>query len=477
MLGLIAYFTGLPIPGLHRTYEEKTAEAEPLPAVEVVKGVPYTIEVPEDTRIALGIRKGGEDQSAVAEDPRKDPKKKQPLVLSGTTALDPSRLVRIRARFAPAEVVKLGTISDDPALSAGQSLRELGPGDPVKGGENGTVLAEFFSVDVGAKKNDLMDALVQLKLDEDILARALKKAEVVPEVFILNAQRNVEADRSAVARALNTLKTWGIPDEDIQAVYAEAERLSQAGARRADHSKDKLWARVVVKAPQSGTILERNISLNEIVVDPTVSLFQIADVSRMQVQANASEDDLPALLALPAAERRWTIRTVGNGPQEAANGNGSGKEEVLSGPVQEIGYIIDSNQHSAVLKGYIENPGSKLRAGQYVTATLLLPPPPDVVEIPTAALVDDGWQSVVFIQPDRSRPRYTLRRVEVVRRLEKSVYVRSRFPDGPPERTQQEKEQGLLPIQPLQPGERVLTVGLLELKKELEDQEANRDRK
>ena len=43
---------------------------------------------------------------------------------------------------------------------------------------------------------------------------------------------------------------------------------------------------------------------------------------------------------------------------------------------------------------------------------------------------------------------------------------------GSPKGTPEEKEQGLLPRQLLYPGQRVLTVGILELKKELEDREA-----
>jgi cobalt-zinc-cadmium efflux system membrane fusion protein len=80
--------------------------------------------------------------------------------------------------------------------------------------------------------------------------------------------------------------------------------------------------------------------------------------------------------------------------------------------------------------------------------------------------VDDGKQCVVFVQPDPAKPEYTLRRVEVTHRFDQTVYVRCRLPEG------EEKEEGLLPRQPLRAAERVLTTGVLELKKELEDQES-----
>jgi cobalt-zinc-cadmium efflux system membrane fusion protein len=469
LVGLTGFFlvfiAGVPVPGLASSPEEQTTPAPPPLGVDLVQDMPHTLRVPEDVRTVLGIRKGNKDLVATA----LVPEWTRPLVMSGSTALDPTRLMRIRARFAPAEVVQIGKVDVDPTRSpSGQTeSRELRSGDWV---EKGQVLGVFYSVDVGSKKNDLIDGLVQLKLDEEILERAEKASYAVPEVFLLNARRNVEGDRNAIARALNTLKTWNIPDEDIKAVYKEAEEISKRKGKR-DETKADLWARVELKAPDSGVIVERNVSLHEMVVDNTINLFQIARVDRIQVIANASEDDLPTLLELPPERRFWTVRTVGAPDKEG-----------IRGPIDDISYLIDINQHTAVVKGHIDNPRLKdrsrdersriLRGGQFISATVELPAPKGVVEIPVSAIVDDGKQCVVFVQPDASGPVYTMRRVQVTHRFEKTVFVRSRPFDKGEEITTEEKEEGLLPRQPLQKGERVLTTGVLELKKELEDRES-----
>src|SRR5262249_28147638 len=204
-------------------------------AVNLVSDMPHTVSVPEDVRATLGIRKGKTDLVAVA----KVPTYTRPLILPGSTALDPTRLMRIRARFAPAEVVEIAKVPDEAARAkSGQSeFRELRSGDPVRKGD---LLGVFYSVDVAARKNDLVDALVQLRLDQDILDRAEKASAAVPEVFLLNARRNVEADRNAIARALNALKIWNIPEEDIQAVYNEAEQISKRQGKR-DKEKETHW--------------------------------------------------------------------------------------------------------------------------------------------------------------------------------------------------------------------------------------------
>ena len=62
----------------------------------------------DEVATTLGIRKGDSDSVAVAQPPNM----MRPLVLPGSTALDPTRLARIRARFAPARVVEIAQVRD-----------------------------------------------------------------------------------------------------------------------------------------------------------------------------------------------------------------------------------------------------------------------------------------------------------------------------------------------------------------------------
>jgi cobalt-zinc-cadmium efflux system membrane fusion protein len=113
----------------------------------------------------------------------------------------------------------------------------------------------------------------------------------------------------------------------------------------------------------------------------------------------------------------------------------------------------------------VDNSDGDLTAGQFVTATVPLPPPPGVVSIPLSALVEDGNESIVFVQPDPGRERYfSLRRVRVVERFHGGAYVRS-------ELTEAEKARGL---QELKPGQRVVIQGAMELKAALEDAQSQR---
>jgi cobalt-zinc-cadmium efflux system membrane fusion protein len=289
-------------------------------------------------------------------------------------------------------------------------------------------------------------------------------------------------DRNAITRALMNLKTWDIPQAEIDDLHEEAkkicankdawlrtpegrwvnrEKLAQGGKLDPHKEAESPWGRVTLRAPFDGVIVEENVSMDEMIVDNTVNLFQIADVSRLLVTANCPEDDLPSLEVLQGNEKRWNVRTVG-----AASATG------LSGTIADISYLIDPNQHTAIIKGYVDNPGQQIRAGQYVTATVNIPPPKDVVEIPVDALVDDGRQSLVFVQPDAAKRQFVMRRVQVTHRFDRTVFVRMTPIPKEEQLTLNEAEEGLLPKAPLRPGERVLTAGSVELKAALLDLES-----
>jgi cobalt-zinc-cadmium efflux system membrane fusion protein len=476
--GFYSYFSGIPLHLLASTKaENETEEASTTSGASLVKGQAHTLQVPEGVCAALGIVNGGKDAIASAWVPTT----MRPLVLPGSTDFDPSRIARIRARFAPARVVELAQIHDRAPKTGYSEFRDLRPGDPVSKGQ---VLGVFYSVDVGSKKNDLLQALVQYELDQAILERVEANKVAIPEVMFLTYVRSVQGDRTEINRALNNLKLWDIPQEEIDALQVEAKKISadkdawsktpegkwvnrmkQANGANGDAPKDKEnenpWGKVTLRAPIDGIIVERNVAKDEMVVDNTVNLFQIADVSRLLVKAHCQEDQLPTLEGLSTGERRWTIRTAGAG---AAAG--------LPGTIDEIGYLIDPNQHTAIIKGYVENPGKRIRAGQFVSATVNIPPPSDVVEIPTDALVDDGLQSLVFVQPDAKTHQFTMRRVQVTHRFDRSVFVRQTPIPKEEQLTAKEAEEGLLPKTPLQPGERVLLAGSVELKAKLQDLES-----
>lgn len=370
----------------------------------------------------------------------------RPLVMFGQFAPNTDRLFRVRPLFS-GKVVEIAQAAGTDAHEA----RPLEVGDKVRQGQR---LAILWSRDLGEKKSELVDNLSQLRLDEPLLERLRDayKNGAVPERSVLEQERRVEAGRIAAGRAERTLRSWGLTDAEIDSLKAEADHIRQRGGLR-DRDQYKSWARFEVRSPFNGTIVEKNANLEEYVDTNSLPLFQIADFSRLTVWAYPYEEDLPLLQALPRP-LQWTIRLKADP-----------RARPMQGTIDLVLPIIEPNQRTPILKGRVDNPEGRLLSNQSVTATVDLPAPPDEVIIPTTALVEDGQESVVFVQTDPHKYAYAMRRVAVVRRYHDVVHVR-----GKPVTTQGTKE----PSPSLSPGELVVTAGAVLMKAELDEAQSKK---
>jgi cobalt-zinc-cadmium efflux system membrane fusion protein len=156
---------------------------------------------------------------------------------------------------------------------------------------------------------------------------------------------------------------------------------------------------------------------------------------------------------LKPEQRRWRIRL-----QSDPNA------KPLPGTIDVIGYTIDPTQHTAVVIGQVNNRQERFRAGQFIIADVAVSPPPNEVVIPTMALVEDGHESVVFVQPDSAKPDYKQVRVDVARREHEVVFLGERSGKQGPAMQSSHQEAPLIPGQTW-----VVSSGSVELKAALED--------
>ena len=375
------------------------------------------------------------------------------LDLQGSLALDTNKLARVHSRFA-GEVIALGEMPDQDAASREKGAVPRAGKDPLPPVEFGDhvvpeqLLAVVWCKDLGEKKSELADALSQLHFDQEQLAKMSDAARegAVSEARLRQQERNVEADLTAVARAERTLRVWRLAENEIASVKQEAERIRARKGKR-DPQQEKSWARVEVRSPLGGVVVEKNVAVGDI-IDTTTDLFKIANVDSLTVWANAYEENLPALLDLPPEKMRWTVRV-----------NADPFLKPLQGRIDKIGYISDPAQHTVMVMGRVDNPGGRLRAGQFVTATIELQPLAHEVVVPAAAVVEDGRQSIVFVQPNPVEPCYSLRQVAVTWRSPGEVHLRSSL----------DAEQTARGLQAIQPGERVVAGGAIPLRSALDD--------
>jgi membrane fusion protein, heavy metal efflux system len=384
-----------------------------------------TVSVTPDVTAALGIRTA---EVAPADRPRPLPP------LQGVLNVDLNRMVPVHSPFAGL-VVAIGTVdggeTDRPAGDTG--ARGLRHWDTVKANQ---LLAVVWSKDLGEKKSELVQAVSDLRLARDQLNRYQSLTEgIIAQKEVRAAEGAVRSAENAVGKAEATLRAWRLPDAEIRALIAEAEKHGTPEARR-ELTSGKTWARVEIRAPFAGTLLEKNTNIGD-VVDTTATLFRVADLSRLSISVQVYEEDLPALQALPRPIP-WEVRIPARTDFRA------------TGTLEQIGEIIDPTQHTALVNGTVDNPRGELKAGQFVTVTIAVPPQPGEVVVPTAALVEDGKSSIVFVQPDAASAKYVRRAVTVTRRYHDVCFVRGGS-------------------ESVRAGDRVVTGGALQLNQALTD--------
>jgi cobalt-zinc-cadmium efflux system membrane fusion protein len=338
------------------TAEAAPRSLAPLPASDRQGSVP-TVRVTAEERQALGIETTPVQSSS----------RPQTVRMPATTALDPDALAHVHPRFAGEAIAVKAAL--------GQHVQKSDP------------LAVLWSKDLGEKKSELIDARSQLALNKDVLehARAAYEKGAIPDRSLRQAERDYEASRIAADRAYHTLLSWRLTKKEIDAIGKESE---------AD------WPKVVVESPITGTVVEKNVVPGEL-VDPTVNLFVLADLSRLSIWAYAYED---ALLKLHVGDP-WTVTLA------ARTG------VVLHGKIQVIGAVVDPTQHTATVQGTLPNPAETLRAGMFATATVSLPPDPNQVVVPTTALVDTGDHTYVYVPSPRQPNEFERHEVQVRERL------------------------------------------------------------
>jgi cobalt-zinc-cadmium efflux system membrane fusion protein len=407
-----------------------------------------------------------------------------PLLLPkqiGTVGYDTDRLYPVRPRFQ-GEIIKIAQVSEyhvDASLPSEKRVvkRMIGPGDRVHKGEE---LAVIWSKELGDRKVALVTALLDLYVDEETLKQQepIYEKGSLPEATIRASRGRVQKDLAAVYAAESALGISRLLPEEVEKIRQEArviQKRLQGNPETPEQRKQRMsedvqkWARVELVAPQDGIIVQKDTNVNDI-VDPArdTPLFRIADLRSLLVYMNFNEEYLPLLQPLMRfghpGTMRWKLRL-----------EAEPDIPVLDLPILRIAPSLDPNAHTAMVIGRIANPikvgpsrERYLLVGQFVTATVEVPPPEGTVAMPTNGLNEVNGQSLVFVQRDSKVPEYTLRRIAVVRRSRDVTLVRSQLTEAEQEASEEEVRQGRRPIETLQVGELVVTHGITEMTDALE---------
>jgi len=301
-------------------------------------------------------------------------------------SLSPAAQTKNPVKVAAAELSKLagdiqvvGTVAfhEDhfavvgPLVPGRISRLVAGVGDKVKRGQ---VLADIESSDVGQARAEFLSAKARFAAADANLKRetdlAEKKISSVRERELAHAQWVTE--QAGVRAAVMRLRAIGLSPADI----SDAEKHDSGGGR------------VQMRAPISGTIIERKVTLGE-AVERATDAFKIADTSHVWVSLDLYEKDLARVHVSQEVETRTDARPG----------------EVFRGRVAFIVPVIDEATRTAKVRLEFPNPKGALHAGQLVTARIIADPKlatNEVLAVPRSAIEQVEGKTVVFVKSGES---------------------------------------------------------------------------
>lgn len=265
------------------------------------------------------------------------------LHLTGTVDFDPDRVAAIGARIT-------GRVRNVFKIE----------GDQVKPGD---MLAEIESAELGAAQAALISARAH---HGAALANERREKELAQAHISSNREAEVAAASEASARA------------ELQA--AEGRVRAMGGAPNGEPGILQL------RTPIEGRIVARHLSRGQF-VEPTLTAFKVADLSRVFVELAVFERDVATIH--PDDKVEFTVP-------------GTGHKQV-TGRVSYVGDEIDLQSKTAGVRVIVEQPPTPLRPGQSVAATLhtsARSEPTLVLPRDAVTSVDGKW--TVFVSHDET---------------------------------------------------------------------------
>lgn len=185
-------------------------------------------------------------------------------------------------------------------------------------------------------------------------------------------------------KILNNTVTVPFPINTQMSLGEAHERLRQLGFREEQFSQlqkaNKPSVRIPVYSPIAGVVTETFVREGQY-VNVGEPLFSVADLSRVWVELEVFETDLP----LVKVGHNVTIHSR-SFPNESYNGK-----------VKMIFPFLDAKTRTVRIRVEIPNPGMKLKPEMYVQGTISVNLP-DAAVVPVGAVMDTGKRQVVWVE-------------------------------------------------------------------------------
>jgi cobalt-zinc-cadmium efflux system membrane fusion protein len=243
-------------------------------------------------------------------------------------------------------------------------------GDTVKRGE---VMAVIESRELASVKADYLAAMEKASLAETKYVReeTLWKKKISAEMDYLDAKQ-------AWAEARITLRS---EEQKLHALGFSHDYL-----KRLPQMPDESFTRFEIVAPFDGTVIEKHITLGEVLKEET-DTFQVADLSSVWVNVSVYQKDLQVV-------RKGQAVSISTGH------DGNPARSPAKAEIAFVSPLVKEETRTALARVILPNPAGYWRPGTFVNVKVTVEESSVPVVVPKSALQTLEDRTVVFVQDE-----------------------------------------------------------------------------
>jgi cobalt-zinc-cadmium efflux system membrane fusion protein len=249
-------------------------------------------------------------------------------------------------------------------------------GDPVQKGET---LFSINSREVAAAVTEHLEGHKDLDLAEKTFAMTQDLFEhgAASRISLQQAESDLAKAKARVARTEEALRVLGLH-------VREAEPYGE------------LNSRIPLRAPLSGTVIERHVTEGQFIQPDSNPLVTIADLSTVWVLADVFERDL----------RRVRVG------QRAEVTAAAYPDQGFVARVSRISDVLDPATRTVKVRFLVSNPGARLKPEMFATVNLFLNESARGLSVPAKAVFTEGESHFVYVSLPGGE--FVRRKVEVL---------------------------------------------------------------
>jgi cobalt-zinc-cadmium efflux system membrane fusion protein len=277
-------------------------------------------------------------------------------------------------------------------------------GDSVQAGE---VIAQMHSHEVHDSRASRRQAVAEKEKLKVVAEQALRVRDRTRRLFELKAasREQVEAADTQYRSAQLNVSNAQAEVDKTEAHLTEFLDVPLEDSARAEVRADEA-DRVPIKAPASGTVMERRVNVGSVVStgDPVIT---ISDLSSLWLIAAVNEADLSRIR--PGQDVRVSVRAY--------------SDKTFPGKVFQLGERLDPHTRTLQVRVLVSNIQGMLKPDMFTTAEFSGRPEGSAVHVPETAIQEINGTSVVFVRT--SAQTFGIKKVKVGRRLNRQVEILS----------------------------------------------------